>query len=196
VTTAFVIGNGASRTGFDLSRLKKRGTVYGCNALYREYAPDYALPDFLVAIDQGMIDEILASDFPKHRFIQPPMHERWEPKECNPRQPRSNAGINAIREAAKRGAENIVCLGFDFLVEDRDASVSNLFEGTRNYGPETRAVYEENSGRRRYLEWVARTSPSVSMYFVFPSPYVVTDVESPHDNVMKMTYDNLTEITS
>ena len=38
---AYCIGNGPSRKGFDLNRLKDTGQTYGCNALYRDFIPDY-----------------------------------------------------------------------------------------------------------------------------------------------------------
>ena len=42
---AFIIGNGKSRIGFDLLLLKHNGTVFGCNALYRDFdVCNYALP--------------------------------------------------------------------------------------------------------------------------------------------------------
>ena len=37
--TAYIIGNGTSRQGLDLNVLK--GDIWGCNALYRDYTPDY-----------------------------------------------------------------------------------------------------------------------------------------------------------
>lgn len=40
MTRAFVLGNGVSRLSVNLHTLKKLGTVYGCNALYREFSPD------------------------------------------------------------------------------------------------------------------------------------------------------------
>lgn len=40
MSVAFVLGNGVSRLAVDLSVLKQRGSVYGCNALYRTFAPD------------------------------------------------------------------------------------------------------------------------------------------------------------
>ena len=49
----FVIGNGESRRGYDLTKLKEFGPVYGCNALYRDF-----IPDVLVAVDEAMIKEI------------------------------------------------------------------------------------------------------------------------------------------
>ena len=73
--TAYIIGNGGSRKGFDLLMLKGRGVVFGCNALYRDFAvssPRYALPDYLVAIDNPIITEIESSDFPSARVLIPP----------------------------------------------------------------------------------------------------------------------------
>ena len=32
VKRVFCIGNGESRQGFDLEKLRKHGTIYGCNA--------------------------------------------------------------------------------------------------------------------------------------------------------------------
>jgi hypothetical protein len=49
---AFVLGNGTSRKSINLN-LKSKGTVYGCNAVYREFEPDY-----LIAVDVKMILEI------------------------------------------------------------------------------------------------------------------------------------------
>jgi len=53
MSTAFVLGNGISRLAVDLSVLKQRGTVYGCNALYREFAPDV-----LISTDKGIAHTI------------------------------------------------------------------------------------------------------------------------------------------
>ena len=44
---AFIIGNGQSRQGFDLESLRGKGTTYGCNAVYRDFTPDY-----LVSLDR------------------------------------------------------------------------------------------------------------------------------------------------
>jgi len=57
--TIFLIGNGASRKGFDLNRLVGKGTIIGCNALYRDF-----VPDILVALDSKMLKEIGATNYP------------------------------------------------------------------------------------------------------------------------------------
>ena len=98
---AFIIGNGPSRKKFDLTKLKGNGTIYGCNALYRDY-PD--LVDYLVSIDPPIIEEITKSNFPKEKFIVPPFEEQFEDPEYNEFQRfRSNAGVNAMLEAVKAG---------------------------------------------------------------------------------------------
>ena len=56
----FCIGNGESRNAFDLNKLKPHGKIYGCNALYRDFKPDY-----LVSGDAGVIKEICAKGYPK-----------------------------------------------------------------------------------------------------------------------------------
>lgn len=49
----FCIGNGESRKGFDLEKLRPHGKIYGCNAIYREFTPDV-----LTAVDHGIMHEI------------------------------------------------------------------------------------------------------------------------------------------
>ena len=124
---AFIIGNGTSRVEFDLMSIKDAGTMFGCNALYRDYAnttPKYILPHYLVAIDQGITTEIECSDFPSNRVIIPPLEEQWEPAAVNPNRPRSNAGTNAALEAMKMGHKQLIFIGFDFLQQDIKQSIT------------------------------------------------------------------------
>ena len=58
MTDVFIIGNGESRKGFDLTSLRKYGKIYGCNALYRDFQPDV-----LISVDQRMIKEIMESGY-------------------------------------------------------------------------------------------------------------------------------------
>ena len=53
VKRVFCIGNGESRKGFDLETLRKYGTIYGCNALYRDF-----MPDVLTSVDHGIMHEV------------------------------------------------------------------------------------------------------------------------------------------
>jgi hypothetical protein len=192
MNTAFIIGNGTSRKGFDLTRLKPYGTIFGCNALYRDY-PDNSIPDFLVSIDDGIITEIEGSDFPSKRFIVPPIDERWEPAECNIGRPRSNAGMNAMREAIKMDYNQLICLGFDFIIQDNSQLLSNVYDGTNNYGAETRASAADNPGRINYLSWLTRTNPDVDFIFIFPENTTVSKLAG--KNVFVNSYENLLKNT-
>jgi len=49
----FLIGNGASRENFDLNTLRGKGTIIGCNALYRDF-----MPDILICQDAKMAKEL------------------------------------------------------------------------------------------------------------------------------------------
>lgn len=192
MSTAIILGNGETRKELDLLKLKEANPdvpFFGCNALYRDFKPDYRLPDFLVAIDEGMIREIRSSDFPQERVIVPPENERWEPAECNPRRPRSNAGMNAMLEAIKRNHTKLVCFGFDFLITDPDLSTSNLYDGSPNYGPETRAVYADNFGRANFLNWIAIRNPHIDFIFAFPKEYSFHRFFSV--NIMAVTFEKL-----
>jgi hypothetical protein len=58
MSAAFVLGNGLSRLSVDLHKLKTCGKIYGCNALYREFAPDV-----LVSTDKGIAGTIQNSGY-------------------------------------------------------------------------------------------------------------------------------------
>jgi len=53
IDTAVCLGNGQSRQGLDLQKMKDYATVIGCNAIYRDFTPD-----ILVALDSRMSHEI------------------------------------------------------------------------------------------------------------------------------------------
>ena len=56
--THFCFGNGNSRKGLDVDKYKKKGTVVGCNAIYRDFTPD-----ILVALDSRMNHEVYRSGY-------------------------------------------------------------------------------------------------------------------------------------
>ena len=53
IDTAVCLGNGQSRQGLDLQKMKDYATVIGCNAIYRDFTPD-----ILVALDSRISHEI------------------------------------------------------------------------------------------------------------------------------------------
>ena len=109
MTIAFVLGNGISRQGINLQQLKQLGTIYGCNALYREFTPDV-----LVATDKPIAEAIQTSGYPlTNRFYtRRPLPESGALK--LPDKYRGfSSGPNATALAALNGHSKIYLLGFD-----------------------------------------------------------------------------------
>lgn len=126
---AFVLGNGKSRNGLNLHRLKLKGKIYGCNALYREFAPDY-----LIAVDPKMVFEISKSNYQL-------TNEVW----TNRRRSTDNiqnmnyfekslgwsSGPTALTLASNHSYDEIYIIGFDY--SSQDGYLNNIYAGTENY---------------------------------------------------------------
>lgn len=186
---AFIVGNGVSRVGFTLETLKGQGTVYGCNALYRDFDPDW-----LVAIDDKIITEIEHSNFPSSKFFAPPEDRRYEPADYRVPRARNNAGMVAMELAIEHGQERLFCLGFDFLIQNEEA-LSNVYDGTNAYGPETRARAADNVNRFKYLNWFTKKNSNTQFVFVIErKPMKLLSPES--ENVEFWFYDQLVKYVS
>ena len=80
IDTAVCLGNGQSRQGLDLTKMKDYATVIGCNAIYRD-GPNVV--HNLVAVDYGMQQEIYDSGWcdenPEFGDIHNVDFENWQP---------------------------------------------------------------------------------------------------------------------
>lgn len=182
---AFVLGNGPSRKAVNPHTLLAKGTVFACNAAYRDFTPHY-----LVAIDEPMIKQIRLSDFPQHRFLVPPFFEHWEPAALhggnNP--PRSNAGVNAVMEALKREFSPVTLIGFDFLLVDEEQCVANIYDGTPGYEMERRATKEDSIPRANYLGHAIQTlGRETPIRIVVPDNATVHRINLPNVTYVPMT---------
>ena len=163
IKPAIIIGNGPTRKIINLDNLVGKAPLYGCNALYRDFN-EY---DFIVAIDDGIIEELKTNLDNQSRIIIPPEDERWESAEYSNQRRRNNVGMVAMDSAIKNGNNLIYLLGFDFILDGED-SVDNVYKDTDNYGPETHALEEDNYYRMKYFEWYVRKHIGVSFIFVVP----------------------------
>jgi hypothetical protein len=128
---AFVLGNGTSRSPINVEELSPIGKTYGCNALYRTFAPD-----FLVAVDVKMILEISKTGYQKK-------HTVWtNPNKAYQRIPNLNlfnpskgwsSGPTALWLSAQHGYERIYILGFDYKGLEKGSKFNNIFADTPNY---------------------------------------------------------------
>ena len=136
-----VIGNGESRKGIDLKKIKQE--KIGCNAIYRDTRVDH-----LVCVDRRMLEEVYATDcsnytkiytrrdwFPRY-YLNSNLHmvpdlpyngdERWD-------QPfQWGSGPYAVLLAATL-SESVELLGFDLYSQTK--TVNNVYKGTKNYDP-------------------------------------------------------------
>ncbi len=187
MSTAFIIGNGTSRTNINLNDLVGKGKIYGCNALYR----DFDKFDYLVVIDKQFKDIIEHAGAEgmfegNGKLILPPDEECVE--ETTGR--RSNAGMNAMREAIRHGATKLFCIGFDFIVTDETKNTDNIYKDTEGYGEETHATYEDSKHRVNYLNWFMKQNENVRFTFTIPDGTTMFNIGLECDNVFGMTIEN------
>jgi hypothetical protein len=118
----FLIGNGASRKDFDLNLLKGKGTIIGCNALYRDFEPD-----ILICQDAKMARELHDVQYPglvltgKGIGVQPAKHISWRAGRA-----RTSGvfGLTFITKIMRPKACYVLGLdGYD----------GNVYTGTKNY---------------------------------------------------------------
>ena len=129
IKTAFVLGNGTSRKSIDLNQLKENGKVYGCNALFREFAPD-----FLVAVDTKMILEINKAAYQhSHPVWTNPNRAFNKMNGFNFFQTSKgwSSGPTALWLASTHSTDTIYIIGFDYAgIDDK---VNNIYADTYNY---------------------------------------------------------------
>lgn len=126
IKNAIVLGNGQSRLEVNLADLKLLGTVYGCNALYREFSPDV-----LVSTDPGISGEIQMSGYSKTHthYTRKPLpdkgakliehHFGW------------SSGPIALTYAAASDATSIYFVGFD--LSGLAGKFNNVYADTAHY---------------------------------------------------------------
>lgn len=131
---ACVIGNGPSRTQFDLHCINASMYTYGCNVLYRDFMPNY-----LISMDWHVVLEILENDVhhqtsfytqdnANFNNMSPDKKERinWL-KNMNKR---LDSGNSALEVALDHEYETIYMIGFDYNTDDK---LPNIYHGTKNY---------------------------------------------------------------
>ena len=130
-----MLGNGTSRKDIPLPPLKEIGKVYGCNALYRQFRPDY-----LVAVDTKMILEINKAGYQKHNEVWTnPNRSYVKFKHFNYFNPSKgwSSGPTALWLASEHRYETIYILGFDYRGLQDGKRFNNVYADTQNYKKST-----------------------------------------------------------
>lgn len=188
---AFVIGNGTSRTPINLQDLRPFGKIYGCNALYRDFIPDY-----LVAVDTKMVLELnkagiqhqvetwtnpnrAYNDMVGFKFFQP--SKGW------------SSGPTALWFASEMtDYDTIYILGFDY--EGIGTQINNIYANTQNYKASTeKATYFgnwlkqtvitcQNFSQKRYIRVLGES------FFTPPELTKLENVENIHVRDFKKSF--------
>jgi hypothetical protein len=150
---AFVLGNGRSRLVLDAPSLLQHGTVYACNAVYREFDPDY-----LIAVDVKMVNEIVASGYHRTHSVWTNPNKGINDKQFlnyfNPHKGWSS-GPTALNFSCERGHKEVFIFGFDF--EGINGHFNNVYADTYNYKrSDDVATYHGN--------WLAQTEKTIRDY--------------------------------
>jgi len=145
---AFIIGNGMSRKGIPLEPLRAFGKMYGCNAIYRTFDPDY-----LIAVDTRMVFEITKTGWHLTRPLWTnPNRSYRNITHLNLFDPSKgwSSGPTALWLASQHKHKIIYILGFDYKGLDDGRFVNNIFSSTPNY---------KKSGDRAtfYGNWLKQT---------------------------------------
>lgn len=150
---AFILGNGKSRLNLNLPQLKDNGIIYGCNALYREFDPDY-----LISVDVKMINEIIAAGYHKDHqvwtnpnkgvttkvgvnFFSP--HKGW------------SSGPTALHFACTHGYKEVYIFGFDY--QGVDGKFNNVYADTFNYK-------KSNEVATYFGNWLSQTEKTIKEF--------------------------------
>ena len=163
---AYCIGNGPSRKDFDLTRLKETGQTYGCNALYRDF-----IPDFIFSVDTKITQEMVKDEVGLKTTHYAPALEvnRAQSKgmlHLIPNNPHWISGNQAFWTAGVHGHKNIYLIGYDFREYGKD-QLNNIYQDTNCYG--------ERHGSDIFEGWLKQFRDMLKM-----RPYVNYTVV--HDN--------------
>ena len=105
------------------------GTVYGCNAQYREFDPHY-----LVAVDVKMVNELIESGYAQKGTVWTNPNKGIKDKNkinfFNPHKGWSS-GPTALWFAATNGHKTIYIHGFDY--QGLNGKFNNVYADTHNY---------------------------------------------------------------
>lgn len=123
--------------------LKDKGKVYGCNAIYRDFMPDY-----LVAVDSKMVDELVKNSVETQTEVWTNYNKLTESykglRYFNPSKGWSS-GPSALMLASLHKHTTIYILGFDFIGLDNNTFFNNVYADTDNYKKSTEtATYYGN----------------------------------------------------
>ena len=181
MSTAFIIGNGESRAIFPIEKLKSYGTIYGCNAIYRDY-PE--LCDKIVSVNPEMSEELLeaqknnkiptdikiytAQNIPTFNYVltNDPAndpHRFWHGNDPKSGKTKTHdfaknrgSGCSAVQLACEDNCQNIFIIGFDILGARQWEMNKGILSRRQNNMYKNTNNYPSRVSMKAYLkfEWI------------------------------------------
>jgi hypothetical protein len=191
--TAYVLGNGTSRSSIVPQDLQVFGKIYGCNALYRSFSPDY-----LIAVDTKMIVEINKIGYQrKHQVWTNPnkLYDRMEGFNFFRPSKGWSSGPTALWLASQHGYKTIYILGFDYQGTDNGKHFNNIYADTENYK-------RSNDTATYYGNWLRQTktviidNPNISYVRVIAPDNFIPDELNKIANLTHITVDTFKKLYS
>lgn len=177
---AFVLGNGNSRLAINCEKLLDIGTVYGCNAQYREFDPHY-----LVAVDVKMVNELIDSGYYQKGTVWTNPNKGIKTKDkinlFNPHKGWSS-GPTALWFAASNGHKIIYIHGFDY--QGLNGKFNNVYADTHNYKKSTDSATFFGNWLSQ-TERVIKEFPHTQFYRVVQSGAFIPDKLGPQHGNLK-----------
>lgn len=181
---AFVLGNGTSRVNLNHKNLLDKGTVYACNAMYREFDPHY-----LIAVDVKMVNEIVASGYHKTHSVWTNPNNGLATKHYinlfNPHKGWSS-GPTALWLACSHSPKEVFIFGFDY--QGINGKFNNVYADTYNYKKSSdSATFHGN--------WLSQTEKVIKEFrnikftrVINPGDFIPDQLGSGLPNLQHMTY--------
>lgn len=188
MSISFVLGNGRSRLSIDPNLLTRKGKIYGCNAIYRDFIPDY-----LIAVDPKMIVEIDNNRVQYTTNVWTNKNGRFKNIDrLNFFDPSKgwSSGPTALLLASMHKSREIYILGFDY--QGINGKLNNVYADTNNYRKSTDpATYYGNWCRQ--TEMVVRDHPDINYYRVTEPNPLTFDWNTEYKNFHTITYNQFKE---
>ena len=176
----FVLGNGTSRSSIDPEEIKPYGKIYGCNALYRTYAPDY-----LIAVDVKMILEISKAGYQHENEVWTNPNKSYHNiKNLNIFHPSKgwSSGPTALWLASQHNYKKIFILGFDYKGLKNGKLLNNIYADSKNYKKSTEGATFFGNWLRQTTS-VIRDNPNITFYRVIQSDNYIPEELNKFNNL-------------
>ena len=158
MAAAFVLGNGVSRQQIELTQLKILGTIYGCNAIYREFEPDV-----LISTDTPISERIQHEGYSQTHvhYTRKPLPDSGA-RRITQKYFGFSSGPVAVGQAALDGAVAVYLIGFD-MGPTRNGRFNNCYADTEFY-KKSSAVPTFTGNWVRQLRTIMKDFPQTSFF--------------------------------